>query len=175
MASKKEIDEHLRRTLEEIGTICPRFDKRFGCWVFRHRDYPVEYAGDTAGEVIKAYPLYLRELIKQRLKGNLAVEVEQRTKGWGGKRMELEGRIWKNEGWWLAEIPSLDAMTQGRTRKEILFMVEDLVFEMIKTYLPEEEGVQVTVRDNRENTIGVTTNRAELLNSLLVKRQKTGR
>ena len=31
--------------------------------------------------------------------------------------MELEGKIWKSKQFWLVEVPSLDAMTQGRTEK----------------------------------------------------------
>lgn len=64
MASKKEVNEHLKIALEEIGEIKPRFSKRFNAWIFKHATYPtVEYAGDSPEEVIKNYPLYLREFI----------------------------------------------------------------------------------------------------------------
>ncbi len=46
--------------------------------------------------------------------------------------MEMEGKIWKDGKFWLVEVPALDAMTQGKTRKEALEMVEDLVLEMTK-------------------------------------------
>ncbi len=92
MASQKEITTHLKIALEEIGEIKPRFDKRFGAWLFRHNAYPdVEYAGDSAEEVIKNYSKYLREFIKQRLNQNISAIVEKKTKGCGGKR-EGSGR-----------------------------------------------------------------------------------
>lgn len=87
MASKKEIDKNLKIALKEIGIIKPHFYKRFNAWVFKHSLYPdVEYAGDSPEEVIKNYPLYLREFIKQRLNQNISEKVERKTKGRGGKR-----------------------------------------------------------------------------------------
>ena len=44
--------------------------------------------------------------------------------------MRLTGRIWKHGRFWLAEVPMLDAMTQGRSRPEALRMVADLVETM---------------------------------------------
>jgi hypothetical protein len=87
MASKKEIEEHLKIALDEVGKIKPWFDKDVNAWVFSHHSYPVEYAGDSREDVIKGYPLYLREFIRQRLNHNLAANIEKRTKGHGGKRV----------------------------------------------------------------------------------------
>lgn len=39
--------------------------------------------------------------------------------------MRFEGTVVRDGKWWLAEIPLLDAMTQGRTRKEALEMIAD--------------------------------------------------
>ena len=86
MATKKAIKEHLEIALKEIGKIKPKFDKSVDAWVFSHPKYPVRYAGDSPEEVIENYPLYLREFIAERLKGNLAPSVEKKTKGRGGKR-----------------------------------------------------------------------------------------
>jgi len=92
MATKKEIDEHLAIALEEIGKIKPWFEKDVNAWVFSHKNYPdVEYGGESATDVIKNYPRYLREFIKERLNDNLAPRVEKKTKGRGGKR-EGSGR-----------------------------------------------------------------------------------
>lgn len=44
--------------------------------------------------------------------------------------MRLAGRVWKDGRHWLAEIPLLDALTQGRTRAEALRMLADLVAAM---------------------------------------------
>ena len=86
MASKKEIEKHLKIALAEVGEINPWFDKDVDAWVFSHYSYPVEYAGDSKSDVMKGYPRYLREFIKQRLNQNLAPNVEKKTKGRGGKR-----------------------------------------------------------------------------------------
>ena len=86
MATKKEIEQHLKIALDEIGEIKPWFDKEVDAWVFEHKAYPVEYGGESKEEVIQNYPKYLREFIRQRLNDNLAASVEKKTKGRGGKR-----------------------------------------------------------------------------------------
>lgn len=86
MATKKEIESHLKIALDEIGEIKPWFDKNANAWVFGNQAYPVEYADDSREAVIEGYPLYLREFIKQRLNDNLAPLIEKRTKGRGGIR-----------------------------------------------------------------------------------------
>ncbi len=86
MASKKEIKQHLKASLEEIGQIEPWFDKEVNCWVFEHPSYPVGCGGDSKEEVIIKFPLYLEEFITERLSNNLSPSVEKRTKGKGGKR-----------------------------------------------------------------------------------------
>lgn len=45
--------------------------------------------------------------------------------------MRFEGRVFRDGRWWLAEIPILDATTQGRTRKEALEMIADWLKTMI--------------------------------------------
>jgi hypothetical protein len=86
MATKKEVNEHLKIALDEIGKIKPWFDKDYQCWVFSHSAYPVEYSGDTEEEVIKNYPLYLHDFIEERLENNLSDLTEKKTTGRGGKR-----------------------------------------------------------------------------------------
>lgn len=86
MASRKEVKEHLELALEEIGIIKPWFDAEVNEWIFKHPDYPVEYGGQTAQEVIKNYPKYLAEFIKHRLDGTLSPLTEKKTKGHGGNR-----------------------------------------------------------------------------------------
>lgn len=86
MATKKEINEHLKIALEEVGEIKPWFDKKINCWIFSHENYPVEYGGDSIQEVITNYPKYLREFIRHRLEGRLSHINEKETKGRGGYR-----------------------------------------------------------------------------------------
>lgn len=87
MASKREINKHLKIALDEIGDIHPWFDEEVDAWVFEHRLYPVGYAGSTPEEVFRKYPLHLREFIIERLNANLNPLVEKETKGHGGVRL----------------------------------------------------------------------------------------
>lgn len=86
MATKKEIKEHLKIALKEVGKVTPWFDKDVDAWVFEHPDYPVGCSGESKDEVINKYPLYLEEFITERLKDNVTPSVLIRTKGKGGKR-----------------------------------------------------------------------------------------
>lgn len=86
MATQKEIKEHLDIALNDVGEIEPWFDKAYKSWVFHHKAYPVECAGDSKDEVVKNYPLYLRQFIEERLNENLSPLTEKETKGRGGKR-----------------------------------------------------------------------------------------
>lgn len=86
MATRKEIKEHLEIALKEIGNIKPWFDEEVNEWVFNHTNYPVEYGGKSAEEVIRNYPKYLSEFIKQRLNNNLNPLTEKKTMGHGGNR-----------------------------------------------------------------------------------------
>lgn len=47
--------------------------------------------------------------------------------------MRLNGRVYKDGRFWLAEVPMLDAMTQGRTREEALAMVADLLESLVNS------------------------------------------
>ena len=92
MATKKEIDKHLKIALNEIGKIEPWYDEEVSAWVFEHPFYPVGYAGNTSDEVIEKYPLHLKEFILERLNENLNPLVEKETKGHGGKRIRAGSR-----------------------------------------------------------------------------------
>lgn len=87
MATKKEIEAHLKIALEEVGNIKPWFDKDYKTWVFSHPNYPVEYSGDTKEEVISNYPNYLYDLIEERLNDNVSPLTEKKIKGRGGNRI----------------------------------------------------------------------------------------
>ena len=45
--------------------------------------------------------------------------------------MRFEGKVLRDGRFWLAEIPLLDAMTQGRTRAEALEMIADWLETMV--------------------------------------------
>ena len=54
--------------------------------------------------------------------------------------MRFSGKIYKDGRFWLAEIPILDAMTQGHTQKEAIEMAADMVETMAN-----KEGFRVEV------------------------------
>lgn len=87
MASAKEVEKELKIALNEIGTISPWFDEKFGEWIFSHKLYPVECAGATSREVEQKFPLYLKEFITHRLCDNVSDVTEKATKGKGGARV----------------------------------------------------------------------------------------
>jgi predicted RNase H-like HicB family nuclease len=45
--------------------------------------------------------------------------------------MRFEGKVFRDGRFWLAEIPLLEAMTQGRTRAEALTMIADWLETMV--------------------------------------------
>ena len=81
--------------------------------------------------------------------------------------MRFAGRVYKDGKHWLAEIPILDAMTQGRTRREALEMAADLVETLVNR---EGFKASVHVRDAGEFELGSTDTTA--LVSLLLRRQR---
>lgn len=87
--------------------------------------------------------------------------------------MELEGRIWKSGKFWLVELPSLDAMTQGKSKENALFMAEDLLNEMIRTYFQDEAGKDLKISvDCDKDKIIITANDTKLLLALCLIRQR---
>jgi hypothetical protein len=80
------VDEQVQIALMEVGAIEPWFDEEVQEWIFARKKYPESCSGATRQEVIENYPLYLRQFIEQRLKGNLAPWIEKKTAGRGGRR-----------------------------------------------------------------------------------------
>lgn len=88
--------------------------------------------------------------------------------------MEMEGKVWKDGKLWLVEVPTLDAMTQGKTRKEALSMIKDLVIEMSQSYFKNEleKDFAVIIIDYTKEMIGVTANNNKILLALSLRRQR---
>ena len=88
--------------------------------------------------------------------------------------MEFEGRRWKDGKFWLIEIPALNIMTQGTTKKKALEMVQDNVLGLIECYFKLEisKKFTVTINEYNEGVIGVTANDTKLLLALSLRRQR---
>jgi hypothetical protein len=81
--------------------------------------------------------------------------------------MRLHGRVYKDGKFWLAEVPLLDAMTQGRTRREALAMVADLL-----ETLAHRPGFSVQVYSGTHEAFEVSAADTRGLMSLLLRRQR---
>ncbi len=81
--------------------------------------------------------------------------------------MRFTGEIYKDGRFWLAEIPILDAMTQGHTRKEALEMVADMVETMAN-----QEGFRVEVLLGSGGVFEVGSTDSKPLIALLLQRKR---
>ena len=81
--------------------------------------------------------------------------------------MRVQGRIFKDGKFWLAEVPMLDAMTQGRTEEETLVMVKD----MVET-LAGRPGFSVTVHSCGDGDIELGSDDARSMAALMLRRQR---
>lgn len=90
--------------------------------------------------------------------------------------MELEGKVYRDENssWWLIEVPFLDLMTQGRTRKEALMMVEDAIVELLIDSYSNllKKNFRVSVSLYEDGVIGIGATDEKLLFALGLKRQR---
>lgn len=92
--------------------------------------------------------------------------------------MEIAGKVWKDGKFWLVEVPVLDILTQGLTRKEAVFMVEDAILQLIECYFESKElnDFKLEVIDYKGSDIGVraSNNNIMLSFSLIRQREKSG-
>jgi len=81
--------------------------------------------------------------------------------------MRLAGRIWKDRKFWLAEVPMLDAMTQGRTRPEVFRMLVDLVETMA-----DKKGFRVRLYPAPHGALEIGSDDAATLVAVMLRRQR---
>lgn len=90
--------------------------------------------------------------------------------------MELEGKIWKDSksSWWFIEISFLDVMTQGKSKKHALQMINDAVMELLKDSYMEslDKHFYLTVTLYENGVIGMGASDDTLLFALGLKRQR---
>jgi len=87
--------------------------------------------------------------------------------------MELEGKVWKDGRLWIVEIPCLNVSTQGKTRKNALFMIQDAVFELMNSYFGGlDKKFKISINDYKKDAFGLTSNDNKLLLSFLLIRQR---
>jgi predicted RNase H-like HicB family nuclease len=81
--------------------------------------------------------------------------------------MRFEGRLFRDGRFWLAEIPLLDGMTQGRTRKEALEMVADWLETMV-----DRQGFRAEVHPRGAREFEVSGSDAGAMIALLLRRRR---
>jgi hypothetical protein len=81
--------------------------------------------------------------------------------------MRLRGRFYRSGRFWLAEIPLLDAMTQGRTRQELFAMVVDLV-----ETLAGRPGFSAQVHPGRNGEFELCASDTQALVGMVLRRQR---
>jgi len=81
--------------------------------------------------------------------------------------MRLAGRISRDGKFWLAEVPMLDALTQGRTRPEAFRMIADLVETMA-----DKRGFRVRVYPAPHGVFEIGSDDAAGLVAVMLRRQR---
>jgi len=81
--------------------------------------------------------------------------------------MRFEGTVVRDGRFWLAEIPLLDAMTQGRTRTEALEMIVDWLETMVN-----RNGFRGEVHQVGKNQFEVAGSDVAAMTALLLRRRR---
>lgn len=81
--------------------------------------------------------------------------------------MRFEGKLTRDGRFWLAEIPLLNAMTQGRTRAEALQMIGDWLESMV-----DRKGFEARVHPTGKREFEIAGNDAAAMTALLLRRRR---
>lgn len=81
--------------------------------------------------------------------------------------MRFSGKVYRDKSFWLAEVPVFEAMTQGRSRREALEMIEDWFATMV-----DRPGFSVTVDLKGRQEFEVSASDLRSMISLLLRRQR---
>jgi len=81
--------------------------------------------------------------------------------------MRFSGRVFKDGKFWLAEIPILDLMTQGRTKKDAYAMVADMLETMVN-----KKGFKIDIYKGKNDGFEVGSFDSKYLVSLLLQRKR---
>lgn len=79
----------------------------------------------------------------------------------------FSGKVWKDGKFWLVEIPALDVLTQGKSRKDALFMVKDAIEALVN-----EKGFRIKASAVVDGEFILSANDIAPLVALMLKRQR---
>jgi hypothetical protein len=81
--------------------------------------------------------------------------------------MRFSGKIYKDDKFWLAEVPILDLITQGRTKKEAYEMVADMLETLVN-----KDGFKIEVYKGKKDSFEVGSSEAKHMVRLLLQRKR---
>jgi len=81
--------------------------------------------------------------------------------------MRFQGKLYRDGKQWLAEVPVFDALTQGRTRRDALDMIQDWFVTMV-----DRKGFAVDVHPVGKDEFEIGSANAREMISLLLQRQR---
>jgi predicted RNase H-like HicB family nuclease len=81
--------------------------------------------------------------------------------------MRFEGKVVRDGKFWLAEIPLLDALTQGRTRKEALEMAADWLETMVN-----RDGFKAEIYPRGKDEFEISGSDAAAMTAVLLRRRR---
>jgi predicted RNase H-like HicB family nuclease len=81
--------------------------------------------------------------------------------------MMFSGRVYKDDKFWLAEIPIIDAMTQGNTREHALEMVADMLETMVN-----KKELQVEIISSSDDKFEIGSQDSNALTAFLAQRKQ---
>lgn len=81
--------------------------------------------------------------------------------------MRFHGTVRRDGKYWLADVAVFDALTQGRTRKEVLDMIADWFVTMV-----DRKGFSVRVHSTGGDEFEISSPDAARMISLLLQRQR---
>ena len=81
--------------------------------------------------------------------------------------MRLRGKIYKDGKFWLAEVPILDAMTQGHTKREAY----DMVVDMLQT-MANNRNLEVQVIRRSHSEFDIASPDVRTMISLILRRAR---
>jgi predicted RNA binding protein YcfA (HicA-like mRNA interferase family)/DNA-binding XRE family transcriptional regulator len=135
----------LEKVLKQAGWWFLRHEKRHDIWTDGERD----------------------EAIPHHLKSTRCLQKQSCRERKGRPNMRFQGKAYKDGKFWLVEIPIIDVMTQGRTRKEAYIMAKDIVES-----LANRPDFSVTVHPGNGGKFEISANEPRGLICLLLRRQR---
>jgi len=81
--------------------------------------------------------------------------------------MRFQGRVYKDSGGWLVEVPVFDAMSQGRTRIESLDMIKDWFVTMV-----DKPGFAVEIHSGKSGDFEIGSDDLRSMIGLLLQRRR---